>query len=149
MGHAHQQAPAMRFSLLLSYSSNIPSRAGYRQPVPESDRSLLTFFHNEDSLGRNFWCFRKEDILCMCPERSIWSCRCLSWDLLHLLVGWDPLIWCHQGFVLCTVSCEDHQPRILLPAFKRPPRTHKFSASGLKHRICMHLLFCSSLVFSC
>lgn len=46
------------------------------------------------------------------------------------------------------MSSEDYQPRILLLPFKRPLRTHKFSASGLKHRICMCLLFSYPMVFS-
>lgn len=43
----------------------ILSIVGCRQPVCVSDRSVLTFFYNEGSLGRNFDGLRNEDIF-MC-----------------------------------------------------------------------------------
>lgn len=53
------------------------SAEGCRQPVPESDRSVLTFFYNEGSLGRNFDGLRNEDIFMSVP-RSMRCSGCLS-----------------------------------------------------------------------
>lgn len=90
--------------------------------------------------------FRHEGILCMCPERSIWCCGRLLRLITTSEVGGIPRFDAFQDFVLCTMSSEDYQPWILLPPFKRPLRTHKFSASELKHRIYMCLLFSYPLI---
>lgn len=104
--------PVLRGLLALSI-------VGCRQPVRESDRSVLTFFYNESSLGRNFDGSGTRIFLYVCPERSIWWWGCLSWDFLQPLsreVG--PLIWCHKSFVLYTVSSEDYQPRFFFQLLK-------------------------------
>lgn len=122
------------------------SQAAGSQSVSLTEVYLLTFFYNEGSLGRNVDAFRHEGILCMCPERSIWCCGRPLRLITTSEVGGIPWFDAFQDFVLCTMSSEDYQPWILLPPFKRPLRTHKFSASELKHRIYMCLLFSYPLI---
>lgn len=69
-------------------------------------QSVLTFFYYKASLGSNFDALGMK-IFYVCAQREPFGAVCVSPEIYdNLLAGWDPLIWCHQGFVLCTVSSD-------------------------------------------
>ena len=65
---------------------------GCRQSVCKSDRSVLTFFYNEGSLGRNVGALGMR-IFYVCALRDPFGAVGVSPEIYYnLLRGWDPLI---------------------------------------------------------
>lgn len=68
------------------------SIAGCRQPVCESDKSVLTIFYYKASLGRNFDALGMK-IFYVCAQRDPFGAVGVSPEIYdYLLAGWDPLI---------------------------------------------------------
>lgn len=65
--------------------------AGCRQRVRESDRSVLTFFYNEGSLGRNVDALGMKAFYVCALRDPFGAVGCLSWDLLQPLSGVESL----------------------------------------------------------
>ena len=65
--------------------------AGCRQLVRESDRSVLTFFYNEGSLGKNVDALGMKAFYVCALRDPFGAVGCLSWDLLQPLRGVESL----------------------------------------------------------